>query len=344
FPPEYEKEGRRLATRLFELREQLLELTETDEIIAERKAWEERLRKVLKVTPRPAKFEGRLIPVKIIDIVQVPADARSREQELLLNEHFASVSELLKPYRDELDQVSKRLQKLEPVLTPIMQELPPHRTRKTYIFERGNWLARGEEVEPGVPEALNPLPKGERRDRLAMAKWLVSDDNPLTARVIVNRFWSEVFGRGIVETTDDFGTQGARPSHPELLDWLALEFVNEHKWGVKQLLKQMVLSATYQQSSEIEPDLYERDPANRLLSRAARIRLSGEQIRDQALFVSGLLSNRMFGPSVMPPQPPGIWANPYDNRDWETSEGEDRYRRAIYTYWRRTTPYPSKIG
>lgn len=343
FSPENEKEGRRLARRLTNLREELLDLAETEEIISERRAWEERLRVVLEDTPRPAKFDDQLIPGKIIDIVQVAEEARTREQELLLNEHFLSISKLLKPRRDELEQVAEQLESLNPVRTPIMREIPSERTRRTYILDRGNWLVRGEEVQPDVPESLNPLPEDTERGRLAMAKWLVSPDNPLTARVIVNRFWSKIFGRGIVDTPGDFGTQGSRPSHPELLDWLALAFVNDHHWSVKQLLKQMVLSATYQQSSQIRPDLHEKDPVNRLLARAARIRLSAEQIRDQALAVSGLLSSKMFGPSVMPPQPPGIWANPYDDREWETSEGEDRYRRAVYTYWRRTTPYPSMV-
>jgi hypothetical protein len=159
----------------------------------------------------------------------------------------------------------------------------------------------------------------------------------------VNRFWAQLFGEGIVETISDFGTLGSEPTHPELLDWLALQFVNEHNWSMKSLLKQMVMSATYRQSSAVTPELAERDPQNKLLARGPRIRLTAEQVRDQALAVSGLLNRKLYGPSVMPPQPPDIWKNPYNGQQWETSMDSSRYRRGIYTYWKRTAPYPSMV-
>ncbi|WPP48455.1 DUF1553 domain-containing protein [Catalinimonas niigatensis] len=227
--------------------------------------------------------------------------------------------------------------------TPVMIERPEDFRRKTHVFVRGNWLVDGEEVAPDVPKAWPALPEGAPKNRLSMAQWMVSTENPLTARVTVNRLWAQLFGTGIVETVEDFGTQGAKPSHPELLDWLAIQFMHEHQWSIKKLLKQMVMSATYQQSSKVSREQQERDPANQWLARGPRVRLNAEQIRDQTLAVSGLLSDKMYGPSVMPPQPEGIWQVVYSGQTWETSEGEDQYRRGLYTYWRRTSPYPSMI-
>ena len=175
-----------------------------------------------------------------------------------------------------------------------------------------------------------------------MAKWLVSHENPLTARVAVNRFWSRLFGAGIVETEEDFGTQGELPSHPELLDWLAVEYRDGLHWDTKALLKLIVTSATYSQSSRVTPELLGRDPHNRLFSRGPRYRMEAEMIRDQALALSGLLASRVGGPSVYPPQPDGLWQAAFNGeRTWATSKGEDRYRRGLYTFWRRTIPYPS---
>ena len=228
--------------------------------------------------------------------------------------------------------------------TPILRELPPERSRTTRVFDRGNWLTQGDTVQAGVPASLGALPEGAPANRLGFARWLVSPENPLTARVAVNRFWARLFGIGIIETEEDFGTQGLPPSHPELLDWLALSFMNDHGWSMKALLKEIVMSATYQQTSAFTPELEARDPQNRLLARGPRHRLSAEETRDQALAVSGLLSDKMYGPSVMPPQPPGIWSSPYNTGSWETSEGEDRYRRGLYTFWKRTSPYPSMMA
>lgn len=227
--------------------------------------------------------------------------------------------------------------------TPVMVELEGNYKRATRVFDRGNWMVHGEEVTPGVPDAWNDMPEEAPDNRLGLARWLVSKENPLTARVTVNRLWAELFGTGIVETISDFGSQGFEPSHPELLDWLAMQFMHEHGWSIKKQLKQIVMSAAYRQNSKLSPELREIDPDNRLLARGPRIRLSAEQIRDQALLVSGLLSDKMYGPSVMPPQPEGVWQQVYSGMKWETSEGEDRYRRALYTFWRRTNPYPSLV-
>lgn len=227
--------------------------------------------------------------------------------------------------------------------TPIMVENGEQQRRATRIFVRGNWMSKGDVVTPDVPASLNPFPEGQARDRLGFANWLMSPDNPLTSRAIANRIWEQLFGSGIVESLEDFGTQGALPSHPELLDWLALRLRVDHKWHLKPLVRDIVLSATYRQDSRISPALQERDPQNRLLARGPRVRLSFEQVRDQALAVSGLLSSGMHGPSVMPYQPAGIWSSVYSNEKWKESDGPDRYRRSVYTYAKRTSPYPSMV-
>jgi hypothetical protein len=226
---------------------------------------------------------------------------------------------------------------------PVIWEGKGDFARKTHVFVRGNWMVKGEEVQPDVPKLLAPMPKDYSRDRLGLAKWTVHRDNALTGRVIVNRFWEQIFGRGIVETVEDFGSQGSEPTHQELLDWLAVDFIENDHWSVKKLLKKVVLSATYRQSSRTNKDKLEKDPYNIWLSRGPRVRLSAEQVRDQALASSGLISSKMYGPGVMPPQPDKIWQSPYSGEKWTLSEGEDRYRRGVYTYWKRTAPYPSMI-
>ena len=259
----------------------------------------------------------------------------------------AKVDSLLKYTADRKEFAEKRQQLAEikpESSTPIFQELKGDERRATHVLNRGNFLDPEEEVQPGVPGVMPALPDEGTRDRLAMAQWIVSDENPLTARVIVNRFWEQVFGTGIIETTEDFGTQGLEASHPELLDWLALQFMHEHQWSVKSLLKQIVMSAAYRQEFDGSQNKLQVDPNNRLISRGPRIRLSAEQIRDQALAVSGLLSEKQFGPSVYPYQPDGIWNAPYSSLTWQISEGEDRYRRGLYTYWRRSAPYPSMMS
>ncbi|MBD0830916.1 DUF1553 domain-containing protein [Aestuariibaculum sediminum] len=227
--------------------------------------------------------------------------------------------------------------------TPVMVDKSGDFSRQTQVFDRGNWLVLGDTVQTDIPKLFNTNQK-EFKNRLDLAEWLVSEDNCLTGRVIVNRFWANIFGRGIVLTSEDFGTLGEKPTHPELLDWLALKFTHEWNWSMKTLVKNIVLSATYKQSAVVSNEAKEKDPMNKWLARHPRVRLSAEQIRDQALAVSGLLSDKMYGPSVMPYQPEGIWSVVYNNESWNTSEGEDAYRRGVYTYLRRSSPYPSFIS
>lgn len=229
------------------------------------------------------------------------------------------------------------------VQTPVMLQNPADMHRASHVFVKGSWLVPGEVVTPGVPALLNPMPKGAPADRYGLALWLTSTDNPLTARTFVNRIWEQVFGVGLAETLEDLGTQGIPPTHPDLLDHLAWNFMHQDGWSLKKLLRRIVLSATYRQDSKADAESIRKDPSNRWLARGPRVRLSAEQVRDQALAVSGLLSKRMYGRSVMPFQPEGIWLSPYNGRSWVKSPGEDQYRRAIYTFWKRTGPYPSAI-
>ena len=226
--------------------------------------------------------------------------------------------------------------------TPITLEKDQKISRITTTFDRGNWLVPTDTVSPGVPEIFNS--DEVVSDRLDFAKWLVSEENPLTARVFVNRVWAKIFGQGLVKTVEDFGALGDRPTHPELLDWLAIKFSTEWQWSTKKLIRFIVLSETYSQSAITTDSTLQLDPSNTWLSRSYRNRLSAEQLRDQTLKVSGLLSQKMKGPSVMPFQPDGVWSVVYSNLSWKTSEGEDAHRRAIYTYLRRSTLYPSFVA
>ena len=240
------------------------------------------------------------------------------------------------------DKISA-LEKARPVIPslPVMAELPSARRRVTRVLRKGNFLDPAAAVLPGVPASLHALPAGVPPDRVGLARWLTDRRNPLTARVAVNRLWSQIFAAGLVETEEDFGTQGDPPSHPELLDWLAI-FYQESGWDTKVLLRLIVTSETYRQSSKSTGELRERDPRNRLLARVPRMRLEAEMVRDQAMALSGLLSRKLGGPSVFPPQPEGLWQAAFNGqRTWATSEGADRYRRGLYTFWRRTVPYPS---
>lgn len=224
---------------------------------------------------------------------------------------------------------------------PIMAENPDYMRRTTQVFDRGNWLVKMDTVHPSTPESLNTWNPSWPNDRMGLSKWIVDKKNPLTARTLVNRVWHQIYGRGLVSTIEDIGSQSEPPSHPALLDWLSLRFMNEHNWSIKSLIKEIVLSGTYRQSSESTQEMYQTDPENELYARGPRIRLGAEQIRDQALAVSGLLSNKMYGPGVMPPQPEGVWQTVYNGARWAESKGKDRYRRGIYTYLKRTSPYPS---
>ena len=247
------------------------------------------------------------------------------------------------PARKIVAELRKRLDQNPAVTVPILEELDGDKRRITKIQLRGNWQNLGDEVREGVPDVFHDAAAadGGRFDRLALAKWLVDPANPLTARVIVNRLWERFFGIGIVSTSEEFGSQGDLPSHPELLDWLACELV-ESGWNLKAMQRLIVTSAAYRQTSKCPPDLVARDPENRLVACGPRVRLSAEVIRDQALAAAGLLSRKKGGPSVKPPQPAFGLATAFGGGvDWETSTGEDRYRRALYTTWRRSNPYPS---
>ena len=242
--------------------------------------------------------------------------------------------------RKQMEKLAKRMKALAPPTTLVMADQPG--PVQSYLLERGQIGTRGKAVEPGTPAALHALDPGQPRNRLGLARWIASPENPLTARVTVNRLWAELFGRGIVASTEDFGRQGDGPTHPQLLDWLAVEFV-EGGWSVKDTLRSIVTSATYRQSSRRSAELRERDADNALLAAGPRFRLAAESIRDSLLAASGLLSLRMGGPPVHPPQPDGIWKeiSSASDPDYPTSQGPNRYRRGIYTVLRRGAPYPS---
>jgi hypothetical protein len=227
---------------------------------------------------------------------------------------------------------------------PILIENPPYMARKTNVFERGNWMILGEEVNPKTPAEFGGWQEKWPANRLGFAYWLTSAENPLTSRTLVNRVWDQLFGRGIVRTLEDMGSQSDPPSHPELLDYLAWKTMNDYGWSMKSLIREIVTSATYKQSSAISAEAYQKDPDNQWYARGPRFRLSAEQVRDQALAVAGLLSTKMYGPGVKPHQPEGIWQTVYNGESWTESEGEDRYRRGIYTFLKRTSPYPSFIS
>jgi hypothetical protein len=229
---------------------------------------------------------------------------------------------------------------IQGTLVPVMIERPAAGMRETRVFARGNRLSKDQPVKPGIPDLFKVGPWDKMNNRLDMARWLVSQENPLAARVLANRLWSELFGTGIVRTLEDFGTSGEMPSHPELLDHLAIRLRDHYKWSMKSMLREIVLSSTYLQSSRAKPDLVARDPGNRLLARGPRVRLTAEMVRDQALSAAGLLSSKMHGPPVYPPQPAGVWSSVYSGATWKESTGEDRYRRGIYTYSKRTSGFP----
>lgn len=304
--------------------------------------------KVPDLAERQAKWEkegnrGKL-PKNIQAVLAVEPAKRNPNQKIELSLHFRSTLPEIKDLNAEIIKNKTAADAIKPVPTPVMKELPKDKRRVTKIHVRGDWLNLGKEVGPGVPSLFHGLPKETPADRLALAKWLVDPANPLTSRVAVNRYWEQIFGVGLVMTPEDFGLRSELPVHPELLDWLAVEFQDSLKWDVKKLLKIIVTSAAYRQSSQVTKAALERDPDNRLFARGPRFRASAETIRDQALFVSGLMSKKMHGPSVRPPQPKfGLSAAFGPGTDWTNDTGENKYRRGLYTYWRRTTPYPSMV-
>jgi hypothetical protein len=295
----------------------------------------------------------RELPRQIKAILAIAHDARDDAQKAQLMAYFRPLSKAYADLGKELEAKRVQLAAIKPLMLPIMRDLPANQHRETHVLNKGNYLVPMDKVEPGLPAQFSSfIPADAKMDRLTAARWLMSPENPLTARVAVNRFWAQLFGTGIVETEEDFGSQGSLPSHPDLLDWLAVTFMSAKSndpaqlgldWNVKALLRLMVTSATYRQSSKVTPAMLEKDARNRLLSHAPRRRLEAEAVRDQALALSGLLSHKIGGPSVYPPQPDGLWKVAFNGGQnaYPTSKGEDRYRRGFYTFWRRTMPPPS---
>jgi hypothetical protein len=289
------------------------------------------------VTTDSRKVEASGAPADVEELLLAPAARRTAAQREHLLRYYLSVAPELAREREEI----KKLRAQAPAYptTLVMAERPANNPRPTYRHHRGEFLQPQERVEPGVLSALPPLPPGEPRNRLTFARWLVSPLNPLVGRVTVNRQWAAFFGRGLVRTAEDFGFTGDPPTHPELLDWMAVEFVRRG-WSLKAMHRLIVTSATYRQSARVLPGLLARDPDNRLLARGPRFRLEAELLRDAALRASGLLSPRLGGPSVFPPQPPGVTTEgAYGALAWKPSGGPDRFRRGLYTFSKRTAPF-----
>jgi hypothetical protein len=285
----------------------------------------------------------------IKDILKTDPAKRGDAQRASLRDHFltsvyADTNSPIAPTRAELKALDEQRAALEKEMpaTMVSKELDP--PRPAHVLIRGQYDKQGEPVAPGVPAVLPPLPPDENTNRLTFARWLVSTNHPLTARVTVNRFWQQFFGTGLVKTSEDFGSKGEWPSHPELLDWLAVEFAGSG-WDVKQFVRMMVTSATYRQNSRVTPQLVAVDPENRLLARGPRYRLDAEVLRDNALFTSGLLVEKMGGRGVRPYQPPGIWEavgyTTSNTAQYSQDSGEALYRRSLYTFWKRTAPPPA---
>ncbi len=254
---------------------------------------------------------------------------------ILVDKEYLAAEALLASKKDALKQIKGSY-------IPVLKERAKENLRETRLFIGGLWLNKGEEQSYGVPAVLNEY-ESETKNRMEMVQWMTHRDNPLTSRVMVNRVFAELFGRGIVETLGDLGSSGVKPSNLELLDYLAISFQDEHRWSLKKLLGEMVLSATYRQDNRASRSLASRDPKNLWLARGPRTRLTAEMVRDNALVVSGLATHKIGGRSVMPPQPDGTWQSVYSGAKWKDAVGPDRYRRSVYTYWKRTSPYPSML-
>jgi hypothetical protein len=307
--------------------EQSRRLTELRIAVAD---WERRLKAhAKKPRPTPAEWQRTVLapllrlPASLTAVLSLP------DRSLAHSVEHQALQKRLEETRKALDDLSKSV-----TTVMVMEERP--QPRETFVLQRGLYNKPGEKIRAGVPATLAPLPADMPNNRLGFARWLVDPSNSLTARVTVNRAWQLFFGTGLVKTTEDFGTQGDPPSHPELLDWLATEFVRTG-WDVKALHRLIVTSAAYRQSSQLRPELRERDPDNRLLARAPRYRLSAHALRDQALALGGLLVERPGGPPVRPYQPPGIWEEmSFNQTKYEQDHGPSLYRRSLYTFWRRT--------
>jgi hypothetical protein len=290
-----------------------------------------------------AEFSAKALPYALAWAEQ--DEAGPRERHWLAEAALRDADATWRAMATERDDAWEKLLAARRALPTTMVMAEMKTPRPTFILRRGQYDAPGEPVEAGVPEKLlGPWPAGAPRNRLGLARWLTRPDQPLTGRVVVNRFWAQLFGTGLVKTMEDFGVQGEWPSHPELLDWLAREFI-DGGWNVKALFKTLVLSATYRQSAAATPALVARDPENRLLARGPRFRLPAELIRDQALAISGLLEPRIGGPSVFPFQPATLYTGvvvgaDYPGTKWVESKGRDLFRRSLYTFWKRTVPHP----
>ncbi len=290
----------------------------------------------LSATDKPAQVVATGHSAEIEAILAQPAETRTADHEQQLLQRFLLVAPKLKDQHEQIEKLRKERPRF--VRTLVIKQRDADQFRQTTRHHRGEYLQPREPVRPGVFGILHQLPQGAEPNRMALAKWLASPQNPLVARVTMNRDWAALFGQGLVRTLDDFGVQGEPPTHPGLLDWLAVEFI-ERGWSRKQMHRLIVTSATYRQSSQVTPKLLEQDPQNRLLSRGPRYRLDAELIRDVVLKISGQLSPKIGGPSVFPPQPPGITEGAYGPLKWNVSSGEDRYRRGLYTFNKRTAPY-----
>jgi hypothetical protein len=348
--PEQVRQRAEVRTRIAGLQKQLAGLdTATPERVA---AWEGSL------TPE----SKAMLPADVQAILDIAINGRSPQQEQKVIAAYRKAEQVRHavgglgsplPYaalshvqlmttRQRLEKDLAQLRRRTPVITTTLVLRERKVPRTTNIFMGGDFLRKGAVVTPDVPAVLPPLAKKDRPTRLDLARWLTDPKNPLTARVAVNRFWQQYFGTGIVETENDFGTQGVPPTHPELLDWLAGEFM-ARGWSMKAMHRLIVTSATYRQSSKARPDLATLDPRNRLLARQNRLRLDAEVVRDVALASSGLLNQTVGGPSVFPPQPPGVYKFTQVPRDWKANVGPDRYRRGLYTWFWRSAPHPDLV-
>lgn len=289
----------------------------------------------------------RVMPREISEVLATAREARTPAQSAALSAYYIAVAPEAEAARERLAELERELQQVrgEVPTALVLRELPEDARRTTLLFQGGSFLAPDTErgpLSPGTPAFLHPFPEDAPADRLGLAQWLTAPDNPLTARVQVNRVWEAFFGTGLVETTNDFGFQGSYPSHPELLDYLAVTYQTDMQWSTKQLIRMVVTSATYRQTSAVDAQRLEQDRYNRLLARGPRVRLSAEEIRDQALAVAGLLHHELGGPSVLPYVPDGLLPQAFDSFVQQTSSGDTAiYRRGLYTAWRRTGHYPS---
>jgi len=297
-----------------------------------------RFRLSVSADPKPVKASG--LPAEVEAALLVPRGERTASQAAAVRDHFLSVAPELSERNRKIGEIRKAMPKYPTAM--VMRERAADHARVTKVHKRGEFLKEADPVGPGVPAVLHPLPPGSPANRLTLARWLVSEDNPLVGRVVMNQVWQAYFGRGLVSTSEDFGVQGARPTHPDLLDELAVEFP-ARGWSLKAMHRLIVTSATYRQSARATPELTARDPRNELLARGPRFRVDAETVRDIALAASGLLSRQVGGPSVFPPQPDGVTSLAYGGAGWPVSTGADRYRRGLYTYLKRTAPYAAFV-